>query len=175
MGNINGPGIFLAQFLRDEAPFNNLESICKWAADLGYKGVQIPTWDKRVFDLATASESKVYCDEINGMLKNHGLQITELASHLQGQVLAMSNVYKKAFSGFYPADLNSAEITEWAADQLMKSIKASVNLGVNVIPVLSGGFAWHLMYPWPQRPPGIIDEAFQELSNRWIPVLNYAA
>ncbi len=48
---IKGPAIFLAQFLGDEAPFNSLESITKWAGDLGYKGVQIPVWDPRVFDL----------------------------------------------------------------------------------------------------------------------------
>ncbi|MHC4227389.1 MAG: sugar phosphate isomerase/epimerase, partial [Planctomycetota bacterium] len=51
MRSIKGPGIFLAQFLRDAEPYNNLENIGKWVADLGYKGVQIPTWNSRVFDL----------------------------------------------------------------------------------------------------------------------------
>ena len=43
MQTIKGPGIILAQFMGDKAPFNKLEDICKWAASLGYKGVQIPT------------------------------------------------------------------------------------------------------------------------------------
>ena len=39
---------------------------------------------------------------------------------------------------------------------------------------MSGGFAWHMIYPWPQRPDGIIDEAFTELSKRWKPILDLA-
>lgn len=174
MGKIKGPAIFLAQFLREEAPYNNLQNIGKWVADLGYKGVQIPTWDARVIDLDAAAESQTYCDELKGTLAELGLQPTELAAHLQGQVLAMNNVYKTAFSGFYPQGLADAEIIDWATDQLKKSIRASKNMGLDVVPVLSGGFAWHMVYPWPQRPAGLIDEAFDEMVKRWKPVLDAA-
>lgn len=172
MSQIKGPAIFLAQFLRDEAPYNNLENIGKWLADLGYKGVQIPTWDARVFDLDKAAESKDYCDEIKGKLADVGLEATELASHLQGQVLAMGNVYATAFSDFYPANLSPTEITEWATGELIKSVKASANMGLSAIPTMSGGFAWHMVYPWPQRPPGLIEESFAELHKRWRPILD---
>jgi sugar phosphate isomerase/epimerase len=175
MNNIKGPGIFLAQFIRDEAPFNDLAGLGKWVAAFGYKGIQIPTWDARVFDLQTAAESKTYCSDLQGKLKEMGLEITELASHLQGQVLAMNNSYKTAFSAFYPSGLNDKEVVEWSTDQLKKSILASVNLGLNSIPVLSGGFAWHMVYPWPQRPAGLIEEAFAELHARWKPVLDFAS
>ena len=174
MNKIKGPAIFLAQFLRDEAPYNNLTDISKWVSSLGYKGVQIPTWDKRVFDLDKAAESKDYCSDILGVLQNNGLEITELASHLQGQVLAMNNVYKTAFSAFYPDGLSDREIVDWSTDQLKKTVLASKNFGLTTIPVLSGGFAWHMVYPWPQRPDGLIDEAFKELLNRWKPVLDFA-
>lgn len=174
MKKIKGPGIFLAQFLRDEKPYNNLTDICKWVASLGYKGVQIPTWDSRVFELKTASDSSGYCSELLGKLKDIGLVPTELASHLQGQVLAMNNSYKTAFSGFYPAGLNDQEVIDWSTDQLKRSIVASVYLGLKSIPVLSGGYAWHMVYPWPQRPAGLIEEAFTELYKRWKPVLDFA-
>ena len=103
MAHIKGPAIFLAQFLRDEAPFDNLENISKWVASLGYKGVQIPTWDSRVIDLEQAAHSRDYCDDLKGLLEQSGLQITELSAHLQGQVLAMNDIYKTAFAGFYPS------------------------------------------------------------------------
>ena len=48
MKKIKGPAIFLAQFVSDDEPFNSLESISKWASNLGYKGVQIPSWDSRL-------------------------------------------------------------------------------------------------------------------------------
>ena len=174
MSRIKGPGVFLAQFLRDEAPYNTLENIGRWVADLGYKGVQIPTWDGRVFDLDKAAESKDYCDELKGKLAALGLEPTELAVHLQGQVLAMNNVYKTAFQAFYPQGLNDQQIVEWATDQLKKAIKASHNLGLKALPAMSGGFAWHMIYPWPQRPPGLVEEAFKELGRRWKPLLDEA-
>jgi len=174
MSKMKGPGIFLAQFLRDEEPYNNLVNIGKWAAELGYTGVQIPTWDGRAIDLDKAAESKNYCDELKGTLKQTGLEITELAAHLQGQVLAIHPAYEIAFQPFYPQGLKDKERVAWAAGELKKAVRASVNLSLNNVPVLSGGFAWHTVYPWPQRPKGLIEEAFKELHKRWKPVLDMA-
>jgi sugar phosphate isomerase/epimerase len=175
MKTIKGPGIFLAQFLRDEEPFNNLGSISKWMADLGYRGIQIPTWDTRVIDLDHAAESKTYCDEIRGTLNAVGVEPIELASHLQGQVLAVHPAYETMFQHFFPPGFNKSQRVAWAADQLKKSIRASVNMGTSNISCLSGGFAWHMIYPWPQRLDGIIDEAFNELAKLWKPILDMAA
>ncbi len=174
MKTIKGPAIFLAQFLRDESPFNSLESICKWSSSLGYKGVQIPAWDARVIDLDKAAESKTYCDEYKGRLAEIGIDIVELGGYTFGQVLAMHPAYKDMFSGFYPKGLNTSEITSWATEELNKVVKASVNFGTKNISAMSGGFAWHTIYPWPQRPDGLIDEAFNELSKRWKSILDYA-
>ena len=174
MGSIKGPAICLAQFLRDEEPYNNLENIGKWVAGLGYKGVQVPSWDGRVFDRDLAAESKTYCDEYNGKLQEMGLEVTELGGFLAGQVLAIHPAYEIMFEGFHPKGLKGKERTEWAAGELKKCVDASVHLGTNVVPTLSGGLAWHMVYPWPQRPEGIIDEAFKELTSRWLPILDYA-
>lgn len=174
MASMKGPGIFLAQFLRDNPPYDNLKNIGRWVASLGYKGVQIPTWDSRVIDLDQAAESKAYCDDLKGTLADIGLEATELAAHLQGQVLAMHPAYEVGFQAFSPEGLSDKERTAWAAEQLTKAVLASVNLGTTSVPVLSGGFAWHLMYPWPQRPAGLIEMAFQELYRRWQPVLDVA-
>ncbi len=174
MQTIRGPGIFIAQFLRDEPPYNTLEGIVKWAGKLGYKGIQIPTWDNRVFDLDTAASSKSYCDDYKGRLKELNMEVIELGSYLQGQVLAMHPAYAEMFQPFYPDGLDLRESSEWASGQLIKTVKASANLGTTNISVLSGGFAWQMVYPWPQRPDGIVDEAFTELATRWKPVLDLA-
>ncbi len=174
MKTIKGPGIFLAQFLREEEPYNNIGDICKWAANLGYKGIQIPSWDHRAIDLQQAAESKDYCDEYKGRLAGIGMEVIELGSYLQGQCLAFHPAYELGFQPFHPEGLNAEERVEWAADQLRKSVQASVNLGTSNISTMSGGFAWHLIYPWPQRPAGLIDEAFDELVKRWLPILDFA-
>lgn len=174
MKTIKGPAIFLAQFMDDKAPFNNLESICKWAADLGYKGVQIPTWDSRAIDLKRAAESKTYCDELKGKLQDIGISITELSTHLQGQLVAVNPAYNIGFDAFAPAELHGKPKarTEWAVQQLKWAAKASQNLGLKAHVTFSGALIWHTMYPWPQRNPGLVDQAFKELAKRWTPILN---
>lgn len=171
---MKGPAIFLAQFLRDAPPFNEIGSIARWAADKGYKGLQIPTWDRRVFDLDQAARSQAYCDDYRGMLSELGLEPTELAAYLQGQVLAVHPAYEPMFEAFHPVGLAGNARTRWATEQLTKAVQASVKMGTRCVPVLSGGFAWHMVYPWPQRPPGIINEAFTELARRWRPLLDFA-
>src|SRR5690349_16585639 len=137
MPKISGPGIFLAQFMRDEEPFNNIGNIAKWIAGLGYVGVQIPTWDPRVIDLDMAADSRTYCEEYRGKLKEVGLEVTELASYLAGQILAVHPAYQDLFEPFYPAGLKGDARTQWAARELKKCIRASANMGSRVIPVLS--------------------------------------
>lgn len=171
---MKGPGIFLAQFVDDTPPFNSIEAMGRWAYNLGYAGVQIPTWDTRLFDLEKASSSKTYCDEYAGKLKNQGLEVCELASYLQGQVLAMHPAYQKLFQAFYPKGLNPKEAMIWATAQLKKTVQASVHFGTTNISVMSGGLAWPYIYPWPQRSAGLIDDAFEELVKRWLPILDMA-
>ena len=174
MTTIQGPAIFLAQFMGDEAPFNSLDGICKYMADLGYKGIQIPTWDSRLIDLEKAAESKTYCDELKGKVAEHGLTITELASHLQGQLVAVHPAYQKMYEGFAPKELagNAKATQEWATQQMKWNAKASRNLGINAHPSFSGALLWPYVYPWPQRPAGLVEDAFAELGKRWTPILD---
>lgn len=175
MKTIKGPGIFLAQFMGDEAPFDSLDNICKWAADLGYKGVQIPTWESRLIDLEKAAESKDYCDELKGKVNAHGLEITELSTHLQGQLIAVHPAFDEGFDVFAPPALrkNPKARQEWAVNQLKNAASASQHLGLSAHASFSGAFIWHTFYAWPQRPAGLVEEAFKELANRWKPILNH--
>jgi len=175
MQTIKGPAIFLAQFMGDTAPFNHLKSICEWAASLGFKGVQIPTWDSRCIDLQKAAESKTYADEIKGIVNNAGLVITELSTHLQGQLIAVNPAYDALFDGFAPEQVrgNSRARTEWAVQQLKYAAKASQHLGLNAHATFSGALLWQTVYPWPQRPAGLVETGFTELANRWLPILRY--
>ncbi len=174
MKTIKGPGIFLAQFLGEAAPFNELSTICKWAKELGFKGVQIPTWDPRCIDLQKAAESKTYADEVKGIVQEAGMEITELSTHLQGQLVAVHPAYDKLFDGFAPASVhnNPRARQEWAVQQLKYAAKASQHLGLNAHATFSGALLWQTVYPWPQRPAGLVETGFKELANRWLPILN---
>lgn len=174
MRTIKGPGIFLAQFLSDNPPFNELRSICQWAKSLGFIGVQIPANDARCIDLQKAAESKTYCDELKGLVNECGLQITELATHLQGQLVAVHPAYDSLFDAFAPSNVkgNNKARTEWAIQQMKYAAKASQNLGLNACPSFSGSLLWHTFHPWPQRPAGLVEDGFRELARRWLPILN---
>ena len=174
MHKIKGPAIFLAQFCSDQAPFNNLTDICSWAAGLGYQAVQIPTWETRLINLQQAAESQTYCDEITGIVTNAGLQISELSTHLQGQLVAVHPAYDRMFDSFAPTVClgNPAAKTEWAVQQLKYAARASQRLQLSEHATFSGSLLWHTVYPWPQRPNGLVEEGFAELARRWLPILN---
>lgn len=174
MKTIKGPAIFLAQYVSDQPPFNSFESICRWAADVGFEGVQVPSWDQRLIDLALAAESRDYCDQLIGIAADHGIQITELSTHLQGQLVAVHPAYHEAFDGFATSAVrdNPKARTEWAVQQLYLAARASQNLNLTTHGTFSGALAWPYVYPWPQRPAGLIDAAFDELARRWRPILD---
>ncbi len=174
MKTIKGPGIFIAQFITDNPPYNDLKAICEWAKGLGFTGVQLPTLDDRFIDLKKAAQSKTYAQELKGIVNECGLEITELSTHLQGQLVAVNPAYDKLFDGFAPADLrnNPKARTKWAVQQMKYAAKASQNLGLNAHATFSGSLLWHTFYPWPQRPAGLVEEGFKELAKRWLPILN---
>jgi len=175
IATIKGPALFLAQFAGDKAPFNSLDSIAGWAASLGYKGIQIPSWDARVFDLKKAAESQTYCDEVKGVAAAHGLTITELSTHLQGQLVAVHPAYDEMFDGFAAPEVrgNPKARQAWAVDQVKMAATASKNLGLTKHVGFTGALAFPYLYPWPQRPAGLVEEAFAELGRRWKPLLDH--
>ena len=174
MRSIKGPAIFLAQFVGEEAPFNSLESISSWAADHGFKGIQIPSWESSLFDLNLAAESQGYCDDLRGMLADRDIEITELSTHLQGQLVAVHPAYDEMFDGFAAPEVqgNPKARQIWAVEQLLLAAKASKNLGLTTHASFPGALAWPYFYPWPQRPAGLVESAFDELAKRWLPILN---
>lgn len=174
MRTIKGPAIFLAQFMGDSAPFDSLDNVCRWAAELGYKGIQIPTWDARLIDLEKAAGSQDYCDDLSGRIGEYGLTITELSTHLQGQLVAVHPAYNALFDGFAPEKVHGkpAARADWATQQLKWAAQASRKLGLRSHVTFSGALLWPYVYPWPQRPAGLVEEGFGELGKRWRPILD---
>jgi sugar phosphate isomerase/epimerase len=176
MRTIKGPALFLAQFAGDAHPFNSWDSITKWAADCGYCGVQVPSWDGRLIDLAKAAASKDYCDEFVGVARSNGVEVTELSTHLQGQLVAVHPAYDEAFDGFAAPEVrgNPKARQAWAVEQVKACLTASRNMGLDAMASFSGALCWPFLYPWPQRPAGLVETAFDELARRWKPILDHA-
>ena len=126
-------------------------------------------------DLKKAAESKAYCEELLGTARANGVEISELTTHLQGQLVAVHPAYTSMFQIFAPAEVNTpAAMSEYGTQQLKYCLKASEHMGLKVMPTFSGALMWHSVYPWPQRPAGLVEEGFKELARRWRPILDYA-
>jgi sugar phosphate isomerase/epimerase len=171
---MKGPGIFLAQFASPQPPFNSLQGMAKWASSLGYVGVQVPTSDVGLFDLKLAADSQTYCDDIKGKLAQHGMEISELSTHLQGQLMAVHPAYLEQFKAFADPAVRDKPATwpAWATEQLNFAARASKRLGLKAHATFSGALLWPQLYPWPQRPAGLVEVGFKELARRWRPVLD---
>ncbi|MER2509155.1 MAG: sugar phosphate isomerase/epimerase [Amaricoccus sp.] len=176
MQTIKGPALFLGQFAGDVPPFNSWDAITRWAADQGYVGVQVPAWAGQLIDLGKAAASKTYCDEFKGVAAANGVEVTELATHLQGQLVAVHPAYDEAFDGFAAPDVrgNPKARQAWAVEQVKAALTASRNMGLSAMATFSGSLAWPYAYPWPQRPAGLVEAAFDELARRWAPILDHA-
>jgi sugar phosphate isomerase/epimerase len=171
---IRGPGLFLAQFIGPEPPFDSLDGLAAFASGLGFKGLQIPTFDPGILDIALAAESDAYCDEIRGLLAHHGVQIAELASQRFGHLLAVHLAYDDIADRFAPPALRGrpAARRQWAGEQLRLAARAAARLGVAVNVTFSGSLLWPYFYPYPPFPKGLIEDGFAELARRWRPILD---
>ena len=171
---IDGPGVFLAQFIAPEPPFDRLETLAAWAAEKGFKAVQLPTFNSGIFDLGKAAESDAYCQEVQGLLAGHCLVISELSTHRQGHVLGAHSVYGDVLDAFLPPSVrgNPTARTAWAKDQLLLAARATQRLGLKRHVTMSGGLLWPFLYPYPPRPNGLVEEGFAELARRWHPILD---
>lgn len=174
MKTLKGPGIFLSQFIGPQAPFNSLEGLAQWASKLGYRALQIPCNHPSVFDLERASASQAYCDDVTELLAQYGLVISELSTHLEGQLIAVHPAHDVAFDSFAPVHVrgDNARRTAWATETVKKAAAASAKLGLRAHATFSGSLAWPYFYPWPPHNPALVEEAFAELARRWKPVLD---
>jgi len=171
---ISGPAVFLAQFVGPEPPFDRLDTLAAWAAEKGFAGVQLPTFNPAVFDLDRAAESDAYCSEVIGLLADHGLKPTELSTHRQGHLVAIHPAYDEIVDVFAPPALREKPQARqtWAADQLLKAARASRRLGLARHATLSGSLLWPFIYAYPPRPEGLVAAGFAELARRWGPILD---
>ncbi len=174
MKTIKGPAIFLAQFMDEKTPFNSLDGLCKWASDLGYKGIQMPTLDSRLINLSKAAESQTYCDELLGKINSYGLELTELSTHIQGQLVAVHPAHDMMFDVFVPNHLKGKpkQRTVWAIQEMKHAAIASRRLNLKAHATFSGSLLWPMMHPWPQQPKGLVEMGFKELADRWLPILD---
>jgi sugar phosphate isomerase/epimerase len=172
---IRGPGLFIGQYIGTEPPFDRLEDLAGWAASLGFKAIQIPISDTRLKDIVGVSQTAIV-ETISVIVSKSGLAISELSAHRAGALLAVHPAYDEIMDALAaPAVRGRPEARrEQAEHDLRRTIALAAALGVDKVATFSGGLAWPFLYPYPPRPPGLIERAFSELARRWRPLLDAA-
>jgi sugar phosphate isomerase/epimerase len=173
---MRGPGVMLSQMMGDAPPFDSLDGVCAWLAGLGFEGVQVPIHDPRLIDVSAAARDDAYCREFRERLSRHGMEITELAAHRAGQLMAVNPAFAELADAFAALTVRGDPETRaaWAEHQLHEAIEAAARLGLSRVATFSGAFLWPYFYPWPPAPPGLVEAGFGELARRWRPILDHA-
>lgn len=173
--NLKGPGVFLAQGW-GKPGWQTLEECARTAASLGYRGLQCHLWNGGPINTELAATSKAYCDDMQAVATNAGCPIVEVANHCDTQLVRCTPAYLKMHSWPAPKHLhgNPAALAEWAANRAKLSVAAAANFGFKNVAAFSGTGMFHTMYPWPQRPKGLVTAGYHALAKAWRPILDFA-
>jgi sugar phosphate isomerase/epimerase len=172
---IRGPGLFISQFIGTDPPFDTLAGIAEWAKGLGFRALQIPVSDPRLKDLAGLSDKDAIA-KIESVMSKAGLVVSEIAAQRSGQLLAVHPAFDETMDALAAPDVRGrpAERQARAERDLRRAIARAASLGTKKVVAFSGGLAWPYFYPYPPRPAGLVERAFDELARRWRPLLDEA-
>lgn len=173
--SVKGPAVFLAQGY-GKANWKTLKECATTAASLDYKGLQAHLWNGGPVDLELAAGSKAYCEDLQAIASGAGCPIVELANHCDWQLVRCAPAYLKLHQWPAPEHLhgNATALAEWASTRAKMSVAAARNFGFDRVGGFSGTSIFHLVYPWPQRPKGLVEAAFRALAKAWLPIFDYA-
>jgi sugar phosphate isomerase/epimerase len=150
-----------------------LETICQKARQWGYDGIELPCWGDH-FDVRLALDEPGYCKGRIDLLAKHGLKCWAISNHLAGQ--AVCDLIDERHKAILPArvwgDGKSEGVRQRAAQEMMDTARAAARLGVKVVNGFTGSSIWHLLYSFPPVTDAMIDAGFQDLADRWNPILD---
>ncbi|MEO1076939.1 MAG: TIM barrel protein, partial [Bacteroidota bacterium] len=151
-----------------------LAELAPKAASWGYDGLELATWGDHC-DIHQVLESDAYLSEHTALREEHGLSLFAISCHLVGQAVA-----DKIIDGRHQAivpphvwgDGDPEGVRQRAAAEVVKTAEAAKALGLEVVTGFTGSPIWHLFYSWPPNLPEDIEAGFQEVAERWTPILD---
>lgn len=174
-GGLKGPAIFLAQGWKKPG-WTTLEECARTAASLGYKGLQGFLWGGGPIDVELAAQSTTYCEDIQATATGAGCSIVELADHCDSQLVSCSPTYARLHAWPAPEAIrrDRKAVKEWAQERAKNVVRATRNFGFDRVAMFSGTYLFPFLYPWPQRPQGLVEAGFNALAKDWLPILDLA-
>jgi sugar phosphate isomerase/epimerase len=151
----------------------SLEELAKKASSWGFDGLELACWGDH-FEVDKALKNKNYCKQKKEMLKDYGLKVWAISSHLVGQAICdnIDQRHKAILPEEIWGDGNPEGVRKRAAKEMMRTAKAAKEMGVKVVCGFTGSSIWHLLYSFPPAPPSMIEAGYEDFAKRWTPILD---
>jgi len=147
------------------------EKFCEKAKSFGYEGVEIACWGDHL-ELKKAATDLKYVEEKKNILKNYGLKVLAIGTHLIGQ--CVGDNHDTRLNAFAPSNLagKGEEIRKWAVQEMKYAAVAAKNLGVKIVTGFMGSPIWAYWYSFPPTTEQMINEAYTGVIKHWSPIFD---
>jgi len=144
------------------------EKFCEKVKSFGYDGVEIACLGDHL-DLKKAATDAKYVEERQAILKNHGLKVWAIGTHLIGQ--CVGDICEPRLNGFVPSNIagKPEEIRKWAIQEMKYAAAAAKNLGVKIV---TGSMGSSLCASWYSTTEQMIEDAYKQIIKHWTPIFD---
>ena len=150
-----------------------VDELAARAAGFGYDGLELACWGDH-FDVAAALADASYVKKHRALLERHGLACFALGAHLVGQ--AVCDPIDERHRGILPPEIwgdgEPEGVRRRAAERLADTARAAAAFGVTQVNGFTGSPIWHLLYSFPPNDFAAIDRGYNEVAERFGPVLD---
>jgi sugar phosphate isomerase/epimerase len=149
------------------------EQVAAKAGEWGFDGLEPACWGDHI-DVVQALADPGYAAGRRSILERNGLGMWSIGSHLIGQCVCdrIDARHEAVLPPELWGDGEPEGVRGRAAERMKDVARAAAQLGVPVVTGFTGSAVWHLLYSFPPNDFAEIDRGYEELAERWGPILD---
>jgi sugar phosphate isomerase/epimerase len=151
-----------------------LETLAQKVSEWGFDGLELACWGDH-FEVDKALEDDSYVQSRWDILRKYGLQCFAISTHLVGQCVCDDPIderHKNILPARLWGDGEPEGVRQRCAEEVKNTARAAAKFGVNVVNGFTGSKIWHVLALFPPVPPEMIEAGYQDLADRWNPILD---
>lgn len=150
-----------------------LDELAGKAAEWGYGGLELCCWGDHI-EVQNALSDPDYCSGRLGLLANHDLECSVVASHRVGQAVCdeIGARHQKILPDYVWGDGDPEGVRSRAAAEMVATIQVAQKLGASVVSGFTGSCISSYIGGWPLPDTATIARGYSEFARRWRPILD---
>jgi sugar phosphate isomerase/epimerase len=149
------------------------EEVAAKAGEWGFDGLEPACWGDHI-DVVQTLADRAYAAGRRSILERNGLGMWSIGSHLIGQ--CVGDRIDARHEAILPPELwgdgEPEGVRRRAAERMKDVARAAAQLGVPVVTGFTGSSIWPLLYSFPPNDFSEIDRGYEELAERWGPIID---